>query len=145
MLCLIARREAFPLAGPARVLVVEDDHGTREVIGEALKLLGYAVTEASSAAEATQRADFDLALLDIHLPDGSGLSVLKAWREKGLDAPVLIITADRAAAAVDKALVSLDAWDYLSKPFDLESLETSIREALARANERRSIEKRLAG
>lgn len=133
------------MSAPRRVLVVEDDLATREVLVEALKHLGYEVREASSVNEASARTDFDIALLDLHLPDGSGLGALKCWRERGLDAPVLIITADRAAEMIDRALVSLDAWDYLSKPFDLDALEGMVEEALARARERRSIEKRLAG
>ena len=133
------------MAAAKRVLVVEDDLATREVLAEALKQLGYDVLEAASVQDAGARSDFDLALLDLHLPDGSGLGALKAWRERGLDAPVLIITADRAAEMIDRALVSLDAWDYLPKPFDLDALEATVAEALNRAGERRSIEKRLAG
>jgi DNA-binding response OmpR family regulator len=128
-----------------RILVVEDDLGTNEVLVEALKQLGYEVAAATTVADASARQDFDLALLDLHLSDGSGLHVLKAWRERGHDAPVLIITADRAARAIDRALLSLDAWDYLPKPFDLDSLEGAVRDALARANERHSIERRLPG
>jgi DNA-binding response OmpR family regulator len=130
---------------PKRVLVVEDDLATREVLAEALRQLGYDVREASSAKHAGEVSDFDIALLDLHLPDGSGLASLKAWRERGIDAPVLIITADRAAEVIDRALVSLDAWDYLPKPFDLDALEATVHDALSRAGERRSIEKRLAG
>ena len=128
-----------------RVLVVEDDIATREVLVDALKHLGYDVLEASSVADAARVKEFDIALLDLHLPDGSGLVVLKGWRERGVDAPVLVITADRAAEVIDRALVSLDAWDYLPKPFDLDALEATVSDALARAGERRSIEKRLAG
>lgn len=133
------------MSAPKRVLVVEDDIATREVLVEALRQLGYAVQEASSVVHAGAATEFDLALLDLHLPDGSGLNALKAWRERGIDAPVLIITADRAAEMIDRALVSLDAWDYLPKPFDLDALESTVQEALTRAGERRSIEKRLAG
>jgi DNA-binding response OmpR family regulator len=133
------------VSSPKRVLVVEDDLATREVLVEALRQLGYDVAEASSAGQAGALSEFDIALLDLHLPDGSGLNALKMWRERGLDAPVLIITADRAAEMIDRALVSLDAWDYLPKPFDLDALEATVRDALARAGERRSIEKRLAG
>lgn len=133
------------MAGSKRVLVVEDDLATREVLVEALRQLGYEVLEAASVKDAGARSEFDIALLDLHLPDGSGLGILKTWRERGLDAPVLIITADRAAEMIDRALVSLDAWDYLPKPFDLDALEVTIRDALARAGERRSIERRLAG
>ncbi len=133
------------MSSPKRVLVVEDDLSTREVLAEALRALGYSVVEAASAKQAGEVSDFDIALLDLHLSDGSGLAALKAWRERGVDAPVLIITADRAAEMIDRALVSLDAWDYLPKPFDLDALEATVQDALARAGERRSIEKRLAG
>ena len=133
------------MSASQRVLGVEDDVATREVLVEALRQLGYEVVEAASAGAASSRIDFDIALLDLHLPDGSGLGALKSWRERGVDAPVLIITADRAAEMIDRALVSLDAWDYLPKPFDLDALESTVRDAIARSIERRSIEKRLAG
>ena len=133
------------MPAPTRVLVVEDDVATRAAMVEALEQLGYEVLQAGSVADAGSRSDFDIALLDLHLPDGSGLGALKAWRERGLDAPVLIITADRAAEAIDRALVSLDAWDYLPKPFALDTLEKAIEDSLARVRERRSIEKRLTG
>lgn len=129
----------------ARVLVVEDDPATREVLGEALQLLGYDVLEASSVRTGREMRGFDLALLDLHLPDGDGLAVLKHWRESGVDAPVLVLTSDRAAEAIDRALVSLDAWDYLPKPFELDVLERVLADSLQRSRERRSIERRLAG
>jgi DNA-binding response OmpR family regulator len=129
----------------ARVLIVEDDPATREVLVEALHLLGYDVLQAPSVRTATEARGFDIALLDLHLPDGDGLTVLKHWRDGGIDAPVLVLTADRAAEAIDRALVSLDAWDYLSKPFELEALERTLADVLQRSRERRNIERRLAG
>ncbi len=127
------------------MLVVEDDASTREVLTEALRELGYEVVAAGSAQDARAARAFDVALLDLHLPDESGLSVLEKWRESGVDAPVLVITADRGADAIDNALVRLDAWDYLPKPFDLATLERAVGDALARSRERRNIERRLAG
>jgi two-component system response regulator BasR len=136
----------MPPAPPGiRVLVVEDDAATREVLREALQLLKYDVLEAASARVARDARGFEIALLDLHLPDGDGLTVLKHWRESGVDAPVLILTAERAAEAIDRALVSLDAWDYLAKPFELEALERLLADTLRRSRERGSIERRLAG
>jgi DNA-binding response OmpR family regulator len=127
------------------VLIVEDDAATREVLVEALHLLGYDVLEASSVRAGSEARGFDVALLDLHLPDGDGLEVLKRWRDCGIDAPVLILTAERAAEQIDRALVSLDAWDYLAKPFELEALQRTLADTLQRSRERRNIERRLAG
>jgi DNA-binding NtrC family response regulator len=129
----------------ARILVVEDDAGTRDVLSEALRELDYEVLEACSVTTAGVARGFDVALLDLHLPDGSGLNVLQRWREAGIDAPVLIITGDRAASMIDRALVSLDAWDYLPKPFDVDQLERVLADTLRRSRERGSIERRLTG
>jgi DNA-binding response OmpR family regulator len=130
---------------PPRVLVVEDDPDLREAIVYTLAQAGFSVSEAGSVAGARPARGFDLALLDLHLPDGSGLAVLSAWRSAGVDAPVLVITAERAPEAVDRALTGLDAWDYLSKPFDLKGLEQAVERALLLARERRDIERRMAG
>jgi DNA-binding response OmpR family regulator len=130
---------------PQRVLVVEDDPDLREAIVYTLAQAGFAVSEVGSVAGARRARGFDLALLDLHLPDGSGLSALSAWRAAGVDAPVLVITAERAPEAVDKALTGLDAWDYLSKPFDLKGLEEAVERALTLARERREMERRMTG
>jgi DNA-binding response OmpR family regulator len=129
----------------SRVLVVEDDPATREVLLEALRLLGYEVFEAPSVKDAKEARGFEVALLDLHLPDGDGFTVLKHWRESGIDSPVLILTATRAAEAIDRALIALDAWDYFTKPFELAALEKALDDTLRRARERKNIEGRLAG
>jgi DNA-binding response OmpR family regulator len=134
-----------PPAQSARVLVVEDDPDLRETIGSVLEARNYSVALAASAVEATAARKFDLALLDLNLPDGSGLDVLSAWRSAGVDVPVLILTAERAPEVIESALMRLDAWDFLAKPFDVESLERAIERSLALARERRDIERRMAG
>jgi DNA-binding response OmpR family regulator len=130
---------------PPRVLIVEDDRDTRDALGFALRDVGYEVSFASSAREATVARGFDIALLDLNLPGGNGLGVLSTWRTAGVDAPVLVITADRAPESVEKALIGLDAWDFIRKPFDLDEVERAIKESLARYRERRRIERRLTG
>lgn len=131
--------------GRVGVLVVEDDKNTREILSEILLELGYDVRVASSAAVAVTLRGFDLALLDLHLPDGNGLDVLKGWRQGGVDAPVVVLTADRHGAAIERAFLSLDAWEYLEKPFNLETLERTLTDVLKRVEERRAIERRQAG
>ncbi len=63
----------------------------------------------------------------------------------GVDVPVLVLTAERTPEVIESALMRLDAWDFLAKPFDVEALEQAIDRSLALARERRDIERRLAG
>ncbi len=129
----------------ARVLVVEDDPNTREALVVSLKQLGYDTLEADGVKKASAQRGFDLALLDIHLPDGNGLDALKAWREAGIDAAVVMLTSDRQADSIGRAFLSLDAWDYLPKPFGLDVLEHVVEDSLRRLTERRNIERKRAG
>jgi DNA-binding NtrC family response regulator len=121
------RRNALNL----RVLIVDDDPGVREMCREFLELIGCNVDEAADIAEAKERVDnAQLALLDVRLPDGSGLDLFRALRESHPDLPLVIVTAH---ATVEDAIdaVKAGAVDYLPKPFDLERLrdivETSAR------------------
>jgi two-component system response regulator QseB len=117
-----------------RLLLIEDDPMIGEAIRAGLKREGFAidwVREARAAEAVLGREPFDLVLLDLGLPGRDGLTLLKAQREAGLTAPVLIIT---ARDAVSDRVQGLDAGadDYLIKPFDLEELAARIRALLRR-------------
>jgi two-component system response regulator RegX3 len=112
----------------ARVLVVEDDEGIREMLKYNLAAAGFSVQEASDGAAGLRTARTsrpDLILLDLMLPGMSGFDFCRALR-KNSRVPVIMITAKDAE--VDKIVgLELGADDYITKPF-------SVREVLARVN-----------
>jgi len=118
-----------------RVLLVEDDQMIGETVVDALRQEGYAVDWARSttAADAALQAhEHDLVLLDLGLPDGDGIDVLRSLRGRRNATPVLIVT---ARDAVDQRVRGLDAGadDYVAKPFDLDELLARVRALLRRA------------
>ncbi|MCX7781888.1 MAG: response regulator transcription factor [Negativicutes bacterium] len=110
-----------------RILVVEDDGILREAVVTLLKEEGYQVDEAATGDEGLFMAEqgiHDLLVLDIMLPEVSGLEIVKTLRASGADVPILLLT---ARDTVDDRVIGLEtgADDYLVKPF-------AIRELLAR-------------
>lgn len=118
-----------------RILLLEDDPGLGRGVSEYLTMAGHAVAWAQSLADAEDRLpEFhpDLMLLDLRLPDGSGLDFLKTLRDQGDRRPAIILTArdqvrDRVAG------LNAGADDYLVKPFDLTELAARIRSVTRRA------------
>ncbi len=119
------------------VLVVEDDRSMRKYLRGALEAHGYAVTEAGSLAEASSvvaAQSFTAVLLDLGLPDGDGLTLVRALRAAASTVPVIVISArEREDDKVD----ALDAGanDYLTKPFGTRELLARIRVALRHATQ----------
>lgn len=123
------------------ILVVDDDPTLRRVLCDALKLEGYQTIVASSREEAERRVKdggVALALLDIRLPDGDGLSLLEGWRGNKNDFPVIVFTAQGRMETAIRAM-QLGAFDYLEKPFDLEELYSLVRSALSEKDLPRSL------
>lgn len=115
-----------------KVLVVDDEASIRLVLGKYLEKAGYRVECAANGAQAIERSlDEDLALiiLDLNLPDMSGIEVFKTIREGGVDTPVIIITAQNTMKNAIEAM-KLGAYDYISKPFDLEEVKITARRAI---------------
>ena len=116
-----------------RILLIEDD----EILGEAVRdhviASGHAVdwfSTVSDAAAAAEVASYGLILLDLRLPDGSGLTFLKKLREREDATPVIILTAhDQISDRIEGLNSGAD--DYLVKPFDLNELSARIH-AVAR-------------
>jgi DNA-binding response OmpR family regulator len=121
-----------------RILVVEDDKIIGDGLVQGLLMDNYAVdwVESKDSAEtALLTTPYDLLLLDIGLPDGSGLDVLKKLRREKNDLPVLILTAyDETPHKIEGLDSSAD--DYLVKPFDLDELRARIRALQRRASGR---------
>lgn len=117
-----------------RLLLVEDDLMIGESLEESLRHERYAVDwvrDGHSANLALEHDLYDVILLDLGLPRLSGLEVLTAYRKRGGNAAVLILTARDAPADRIKGLDS-GADDYLIKPFDLDELFARIRALLRR-------------
>ena len=122
-----------------RLLLAEDDAMLGSGMEKALTRAGFIVDwvkRGAHARTAVTDQTYDVILLDLGLPDTSGLELLKAWRQQQLATPVLIVTA-RDAVQDRVAGLNLGADDYLSKPFDLDELMARIH-ALARRHSGRS-------
>ncbi|WP_370188809.1 response regulator [Qipengyuania sp.] len=116
-----------------RILVIEDDEILREGLTEGLALEGHTVDAVASCGDAREAAAgfaHDAIVLDIGLPDGSGLDLLREWRRAGHDTPVLLLTARNMTEDRIQGL-DLGADDYMGKPFDLAELAARLR-AMAR-------------
>src|SRR3546814_1688436 len=119
----------------ARILVVDDEIGIRELLSEILYDEGHTVELAENAAQARAarlRARPDLVLLDIWMPDTDGVSLLKEWSSQGLlDMPVVMMSGH---ATVDPAVEAtrIGAVDFLEKPITLQKLLKTIASGLAR-------------
>lgn len=121
-----------------RILIVEDDAVLRDGLKVGLAIAGFnadAVESCEEAEAVLKNHEFDAIALDLMLPDGSGLDVLKALRERRDKTPVLLLTArDR----VTDRILGLDAGadDYLGKPFDLDEVAARLRALIRRASGR---------
>lgn len=119
-----------------KILIVENEIELLNDLEEFLKGEGYLIEKASSLAEAREKVfvyDYDLLVLDLGLPDGNGLDVLKLLKKDKPDTGVLILT---ARDALDDKLAGLDmgADDYMTKPFHLSELNARIKSILRRRN-----------
>jgi len=114
-----------------RILVADDEESIRWVLRKALTKQGFSVDLACDGEEAKtffQRRHYDLAILDIKMPNFSGLELLRYFQEKNPQMLVIIITAESTMKNAVEAM-KLGAYDYLTKPFDLDTLEAIIVKA----------------
>lgn len=121
---------------PASILVVEDDHRLLRFLTQALKISGYNVSAAGCAAEAHARAShehFDLAILDIGLPDGDGIELGQALIAQ-FGIPFLHLTGQTDDQSIDRGVRS-GAINYLVKPVSIEQLSAAVTTAISRASE----------
>ncbi|HYK22808.1 MAG TPA: sigma 54-interacting transcriptional regulator, partial [Pyrinomonadaceae bacterium] len=125
-----------------QILVVDDDEAIRWTLREALQSWGFEATEAASVADANAQLKTDLpaaVLLDIDLPDGSGLDVLREIKREHQDAIVIMITGN---VKIDNTISALrgGAYDFIGKPINLEELRITLRNAIEARHLRREVE-----
>jgi len=117
-----------------KVLIAEDDSSVRKAVQRVLELENYQVTavnDGQAALEALSKTRFDLAVLDVMMPFADGLTVCKEARHRGIDVPILLLT---ARVEVGDRVAGLDAGadDYLVKPFVVDELLARCRALLRR-------------
>jgi two-component system response regulator AtoC len=124
-----------------KILIVDDDSAVRWTLAQALRAGGYDPFEASTAAAGLTTFDAEqpaLTLLDINLPDESGLSVLTKIKARNPEALVIMITTD---VHVENTIAALrgQAYDFLGKPINLDELEVRIANALEAGRLRKEV------
>ena len=117
-----------------RLMIVDDDAEMRTLLAEYFRRLGFEVAEKESGAAALQTVAserFDCFILDVAMPEMSGIELLKKMRERGIDTPTLFLTAHDL---LDDKVAGFEAGadDYLAKPFSPRELEYRIEALLRR-------------
>lgn len=119
-----------------RILLIEDDQELAERLQQALFAAGYAVDAVATGQDAAALLplfEYQLVILDLGLPDGDGLALLRRWRQQGQTLPVLILTGrDQWYERVDGLKAGAD--DYMGKPFYTEELLARVQALVRRAH-----------
>ena len=124
-----------------KILVVDDEKLVRISLKEYFERQGYAVAMAEDAAEAdhlVQAEQPNAVLLDLRLPDRSGMELLEKWKQAGVPAVVVMMTADPKLDDV-KAAIKMGAFDFVSKPLDFDELTVTLANALETTELRREV------
>jgi two-component system, OmpR family, alkaline phosphatase synthesis response regulator PhoP len=118
-----------------RLLLVEDEPGLIMTLTDRLMAEGYEVesaTDAPTGLESASAGAFDAILLDVMLPGGNGLDVCRTLRQRGVQTPILMLTAK--GQVVDRVVgLKLGADDYLVKPFEMAELLARVEALLRRS------------
>ncbi len=117
---------------PASILIIDDDRGTCETLGDVLRAKGYAVETATRGREGLDKLSarpFDAGIVDIKLPDISGLDLLKALKGASPETEVVFITGFASLATAIQAINGA-AYAYITKPFEMDHLLATLNKAL---------------
>lgn len=115
-----------------KILVVDDEPSLRDVLSIMLKKAGYTTATAVDGEEAVSKVGkdiYDLVITDLKMPGMGGMDVLKAVKSASPDTVVLVVTAFGSAESAVEAM-KLGAYDYLTKPFQIDEVQLIIRNAL---------------
>jgi DNA-binding response OmpR family regulator len=124
-----------------KVLIVEDDEGIAKSLKMNLSLSGYEILTAGSVSEGWMKYStqpFDILLLDVGLPDGSGIELCKRVRETGNEIPILFLSARTDEETAVKAM-NFGGDDYIRKPFGSEELKVRMERILTRSNQAKDL------
>ena len=124
-----------------KILIVDDEKLVRISLKEYFERHGYAAVIAEDAAEADhliQAEQPNAVLLDVRLPDRSGMALLEQWKQAGVTAVVVMMTADPKLDDV-KAAIKMGAYDFVSKPLDFDELTVTLSNALETTELRREV------
>jgi DNA-binding NtrC family response regulator len=116
---------------PIRLLLVDDEEGYVDVLSKRMTKRSMRVTTAVSGAEAIQalrKEDFDVAVVDLKMEDMDGIEVLKVLKKMEPELSVIMLTGHGSEKAAREG-IEFGAFDYLTKPCDLDDLVAKIREA----------------
>jgi DNA-binding NtrC family response regulator len=117
-----------------KLLLVDDEIGFVDVLGKRLSKRNMDVTAVYSGTEAIQclrKRDFDVAVLDLKLEDMDGIEILRIFKKLVPDMPVIMLTGHGSEEAAREGMAS-GAFDYLTKPSDLDDLVQKIFQAVGR-------------
>jgi DNA-binding response OmpR family regulator len=130
-----------------KILIVEDERKLGQFVLKGLQEAAYTarlVGSCVAAEDALAEGHYDAIVLDLSLPDGSGLDVLRRWRQAGFLEPVLILSA-RTQVEDRIAGLNLGADDYLTKPFSFDELLARLRSLLRRESRQKQTRYEHAG
>src|SRR5262249_9998845 len=136
-----------------RLLIVDDEEASRYGMKRALETFGFEIAEAESAEAAralSRNSQFDLLLLDVNLPGMSGLDFLRELKSEAeggrKEAPLVIIITAHGSERLAVQAVKSGAYDYLSKPFEVDDLRLVVKNAFETSQlrrENRSLRRRI--
>ena len=121
------------MTNPRRILVVDDEPKMRRLLEMTLQGMGHAVVQAGDGQEALDllaAEPCDLVLSDMRMPRLDGLGLLRSMRERGLETPVVMLTAHGTVESAVEAM-KLGAVDYILRPFEMSTVELAVTRALA--------------
>jgi urea transport system substrate-binding protein len=128
----------------ARILVVDDDDSIRELVAEILRDEGYDIVQARNGAAALQEIDggasFDLVVLDMRMPLVDGWQFAAALEQRGAATPIVVMTAAQNARLWAE---EIGAAGYIAKPFGIDELLQTVRDASSNASDRAPLDARV--